>query len=322
MNLLEKAAKFICEKFTLWIILFSLLAYLQPAVFKPIVPHISYLLGLIMLGMGLTMSLNDFKLVFSRPKEVFYGVAFRYCIMPLVGFGIAKLLDLPPALAAGLVLLGTCPSGTASNVMSFIAKGDIALSVTVSSVNTILAPVLTPYMFLLLAGAFIPIDVTVLFIEIVKIVLLPVATGVALHMVASATVERISKVVPALSVVLIITILTSVVAANAGRLATVGSILLLAVFLHNGLGLLLGYGAAHGVGMGEKKARALTFEIGMENSGLAVALAMAHLDPMAALPAALCSIWQNISGSLLAGYWGAKEELPAEPLSVMAKSES
>ncbi|MBU2700631.1 BASS family bile acid:Na+ symporter [Sporomusaceae bacterium BoRhaA] len=322
MNVLEKGAKFICEKFTLWIIVFSVLAYVEPEPFKPIVPHISYLLGLIMLGMGLTLSFDDFKLVFSRPKDVLYGVGFRYLIMPFVGFCVAKVLGLPPALAAGVVLLGTCPSGTASNVMSFIAKGDTALSVTVSSVNTILAPVLTPYMFLLLAGTFIPINVTVLFVEIVKIVLLPVATGVVLRMLLRSVVEKVSKVVPAVSVVLIITILTSVVAVNASRLATVGSILLLAVFLHNGIGLLFGYGAAHGVRMGEKKARALTFEIGMENSGLAVALAMVHLDPMAALPAALCSIWQNISGSLLASYWGTKDEPVAEGAPVLAKSEN
>ncbi len=322
MNFLEKSAQFICEKFTVWIIVFSVIAYVQPDPFKPIVPNISYLLGLIMLGMGLTMSLEDFKLVLRRPKDVLYGVGFRYFIMPFVGFAVAKLLNLPPALAAGVVLLGTCPSGTASNVMSFISKGDTALSVTVSSVNTVLAPVLTPYMFLLLAGTFIPINVMALFFEIVKIVLLPVATGVVLRMLASSAVERISKVVPAVSVVLIITILTSVVAVNAGRLATVGSILLAAVFLHNGIGLLLGYGAARSVNMGERKARAITFEIGMENSGLAVALAMAHLDPMAALPAALCSIWQNISGSLLAGYWGSQKDPVADAAPALVKAEN
>lgn len=322
MRFLEKLSAFVCKHFTLWIILFSLIAFLQPEPFKPIAPQIPYLLGIIMLGMGLTMSLDDFKLVFSRPKDVFCGVAFRYLIMPLIGFTVAKVLGLPPALAAGMVLLGACPSGTASNVMSFIAKGDTALSVTVSSINTVLAPILTPYTFLLLAGALIPINVTTLFIEIVKIVLLPVAIGVTIRMCAAQTVEKFNKVVPLISVVFIITILASVVAVNAGKLATVGMVILLAVFLHNTLGLILGYVSSHSVGMDEKKARAITFEIGMENSGLAVALAMAHLDPMAALPAALCSIWQNISGSLLAGYWGGKEEsLTAKPVQ-LAKSES
>ncbi|MDU2063999.1 MAG: bile acid:sodium symporter family protein [Sporomusaceae bacterium] len=311
MNLLEKIATFICKKFTLWVILFSCIAFWQPTPFKPIVPAISYLLGFIMLGMGLTMSLDDFKLVLKHPREVFYGVSFRYLLMPLIGYGVAKVLGLPPALAAGVVLIGACPSGTASNVMSFIAKGDTALSVTVSSVNTILAPLLTPYIFLVLAGSFIPIDVTALFIEIVKIVLLPVATGVACRMVFKEKLDQIVHIVPAFSVICIITILSCVVAVNAAKLATVGLIIVAAVFLHNSLGLLLGYGSAHAVKMGEKKARAITFEIGMENSGLAVALAMAHLDPMAALPAAVCSIWQNISGSILASYWGSKTEKSA-----------
>lgn len=235
---------------------------------------------------------------------------------------MAKLLGLSPALAAGVVLLGACPSGTASNVMSFIAKGDTALSVTVSSVNTILAPVLTPYIFLLLAGTLIPIDVMALFVEIVKIVLLPVITGVVIRMIAGRTVERLDKIIPAFSVVLIITVVAAVVAVNAGKLATMGLVVLLAVLFHNSLGLILGYGAARGVGMSEKKSRAITFEIGMENSGLAVALAMAHLDPMAALPAALCSIWQNISGSMLAGYWGAKNEVIDDTDAKLVKLES
>ncbi|MDD4599894.1 Pantothenate precursors transporter PanS [bioreactor metagenome] len=321
MNLLEKLATFICKKFALWIIIFSAIAFLQPEPFKPIASYISYLLGFIMLGMGLTMSLRDFELVLKYPKEVFYGVSFRYLIMPLVGYSVAKLLGLPPALAAGVVLLGACPSGTASNVMTFIAKGDTALSVTVSSVNTMLAPVLTPYIFLLLAGTFIPIDVMALLLEIVKIVLLPVTIGIILRMIAGGTVERLQKIVPAFSVVLIVTVVAAVVAVNAGRLATVGLIVLFAVFLHNSLGLLLGYGAARGVGMSERKSRAITFEIGMENSGLAVALAMAHLDPITALPAALCTIWQNISGSMLAGYWSSKGEVVNNDELELAKGE-
>lgn len=307
MNLLEKLASFISRYFTLWVILFSAVAFIQPEPFKPIGKNIPYLLGLIMLGMGLTMSLDDFKMVFTRPKDVFYGVALRYMIMPLIGFGVAKLLGLPPALAAGVVLVGACPSGTASNVMAFISKGDTALSVTVSSINTILAPLLTPYMFLLLAGTFIPIKAEALLYDILKIVLLPVAAGITIRTLASSTVEKFTKVVPVISIVSIIAILSSVVALTAAKLATVAGIVLAAVLMHNTLGLLLGYTSAHAVGMSEKKARAITFEIGMENSGLAVALAIAHLDPMAALPAAVCSIWQNISGSLLAGYWGSKE---------------
>ncbi|TWH48679.1 bile acid:sodium symporter family protein [Sporomusa sp. KB1] len=304
MKYLEKLAQFICRNMTLWVVVFSVVAFFYPEPFKPIGKNISYLLGVIMLGMGLTMSLEDFRLVLTRPKDVFYGVFFRYLIMPLVGFGVAHMLGLPPALAAGMVLLGAAPSGTGSNVMTYIAKGDTALSITVSSINTILAPVLTTYIFAFLAGAMIPIDVNALLMDIVKIVLVPVAAGVALHMLVPTLVEKLTKVVPAVSVSCIIAIIAAVVALNAAKLATVALVLCVAVAIHNIAGLLLGYYSGRVVGMSKKKSRAITFEIGMENSGLAVALALAHLDPMAALPAAVMTVWEYITGSVLASYWG------------------
>jgi BASS family bile acid:Na+ symporter len=268
---------------------------------------VPWLLGLIMLGMGLTMSVNDFKLVLTRPKDVVLGIVLRYLIMPLIGFGVAKVLELPPALAAGLVLVGACPSGTASNVMAFLAKGDTALSVTVSSFNTILAPVLTPFIFLYLAGTMIPIQAGALLVDILKIVLFPIALGIVLRSLFGSRIDKLSNVIPAVSVISIILIIAAVVALNAGRLASVAGIAILAVILHNSLGLFLGYGVSRGAGLGEKKSRAISFEIGMENSGLAVALAMAHLDPMAAIPGAIFSVWHNFSGSLLAGFWGNRE---------------
>lgn len=307
MNVLEQFIKLITKFFSLWVIVFAAAAFFMPAPFKGIGPLIPYLLGLIMLGMGLTMSIEDFKLVLTRPKDVILGVVLRYLIMPVIGFAVAKLLGLPPALAAGLILVGACPSGTASNVMSFIAKGDTALSVTVSSFNTILAPLLTPFIFLYLAGTMIPISAEALLADILKIVLFPVALGILLRMLAGGAIERLQTMIPAISVISIIMILSSVVALNAGRLATVAGIALLAVVLHNSLGLLLGYGASRAAGLSEKKSRAISFEIGMENSGLAVALAMAHLDPMAAIPGAIFSVWHNFSGSLLAGFWSNRD---------------
>lgn len=315
MRYLEKVAQFICRNMTLWVVAISVVAFFYPAPFKPIGGYISYMLGIIMLGMGLTMSLEDFRLVLTRPKDVFYGVFFRYLIMPLVGFGVAKVLGLPPALAAGMVLLGACPSGTGSNVMTYIAKGDTALSVTVSSVNTILAPVLTTYIFAFLAGAMLPIDAGALLLDIVKIVLIPVAAGVALHTLAPKLVEKLIKVVPAVSVIFIIAIMSSVVALNAAKMATMALVLCLAVMVHNIAGLVLGYYSGKMVGMSDKKSRAITFEIGMENSGLAVALALAHLDPLAALPGAVMTVWEYLSGSILASYWGnrpPKEEQVGE----------
>jgi BASS family bile acid:Na+ symporter len=307
MALIERLAKIITQYFPLWVILFAAAAFFQPDPFKPLGIYIPYLLGIIMLGMGLTMSLHDFKLVLTRPKDVLFGILLRYLIMPTVAFGVAKLLNLPPALAAGLILVGACPSGTASNVMTFIAKGDTALSVTVSSFNTILAPVLTPFIFLYLAGTMIPIQAGALLVDILKIVLLPVFAGIMLRMLASSVVDTFSKAIPAVSVIAIIMIIAAVVALNAAKLVTVAGIAFLAVILHNAIGLFLGYGASRGVGMSEGKARAISFEIGMENSGLAVALAMAHLDPMAAIPGAIFSVWHNFSGSLLAGFWSNRK---------------
>ena len=308
MSAVVKLAGFITKLFPVWVILFAALAFFVPEPFKPLKGYITYLLGLIMLGMGLTMSLNDFKLVFTRPKEVCYGILLRYLIMPFVAFLVAKLLDLPPALAAGLILVGACPSGTASNVMTFIAKGDTALSITVSSFNTILAPILTPFIFLFLAGTLIPIKAEALLIDILKVVLLPITIGITIRMIVSDFVDRISKLIPLVSVVSIIIIISIVVALSASKLMTVALLAFLAVILHNSIGLGLGYGASRTLGLSHKKAKAICFEIGMENSGLAVALAMAHLDPIAAIPGAIFSVWHNFSGSLLAGYWGSKED--------------
>lgn len=306
MELLEKISKAITKLFPVWVVIIALIAFFVPNPFKPFASTIPYFLGIIMLGMGLTMSIDDFKLVLSRPKDVLCGVGLRYLIMPLVGYTVAKLLDLPPALAAGLILVGCCPSGTASNVMTFLAKGDTALSVTVSSINTILAPLLTPYIFLLLAGTLLPINAEALLIDILKIVLLPIALGIGLRTIASGFVDSIMKIVPVVSVVAIIFVIAVVVALNAAKLATVAGLVFLAVALHNAFGLLLGYGASRTIGLGQKQARAIAFEIGMENSGLAVALALVHLDPIAAIPGAIFSVWHNLTGSTLAGFWNSR----------------
>ncbi|HXP98197.1 MAG TPA: bile acid:sodium symporter family protein [Telmatospirillum sp.] len=308
MGTAEKIVKFITKLFPLWVFLCAAIAYLTPAPFKPYAPWIPWLLGVVMLGMGLTMSLDDFKLVLKRPRDVISGVLLRYAIMPLVAFCVAKVLGLSPSLAAGLILVGCCPSGTASNVMTFISKGDTALSVTVSSINTILAPVVTPFIFLFLAGTMIPIDASALFIDILKIVLAPIAIGVAINMMAGAAIKKITTFVPLVSVAAIIAIITVVVALSAAKLATVAVMAFIAVVLHNSFGLGLGYGASRGIGMSHKKSKAIAFEIGMENSGLAVALAIAHLDPIAAIPGAIFSVWHNFSGSLLAGYWGGRDD--------------
>lgn len=304
----QKIVGMINKLFPLWVVLFAGIAFFFPDPFKPLGSYISLLLGLVMLGMGLTMTPEDFKLVFTRPKDVAFGVVLRYVIMPLIAFTVAKVLGLPPLLAAGLILVGVCPSGTASNVMTFIAKGDTALSVTISSVNTILAPLLTPFIFLWLAGTLIPIQAGALLVDILKIVLLPIILGLVLRALFADFVKRVMVIIPLISVVAIIAIIAIVVALSAAKLATVAGIAFFAVILHNSFGLGLGYGASRMFGMTHKKSKAVAFEVGMENSGLAVALAIAHLDPVAAIPGAIFSVWHNFSGSLLAGYWQTKDK--------------
>lgn len=306
MARLARLAGFITSTVSLWVMLGAVLAFFQPALIKPLGKYIPYLLGVIMLGMGLTMTAADFKLVLSRPKDVCYGVLLRYVIMPGVAWGVTKILALDPALAAGVLLVGCCPSGTASNVMTFIAKGDTALSITVSSMNTLLSPLLTPFLFLLLSGAMIPVDAAALLLDIIKIVVVPILVGMMIRFWANRWVEKLQPVIPAISVLAIVVTVSAVVALNAAKIAGVAAIALLAVGLHNVFGLLLGYWSALSLGMGESKARAISFEIGMENSGLAVALALVHLDPLAAVPGAIFSVWHNFSGSLLASYWVRK----------------
>lgn len=303
----EKIVKFLSDYFALLVIIAAAAAYFNPPPFKAIAPYIPQLLGLVMLGMGLTLTKDDFKAVFEQPRDVLVGVLLQFVIMPLLGLLIATTIGMSPELAAGFILVGCVPSGTASNVMTYLAKGDVALSVTVSSITTLIAPFVTPYLFLWLGGKFIPVNATALFVDILKIVLVPIIIGVILRQLFSQTVQKYIKVVPLISVLAIIAIVASVVAASAERLASVAAIVFIGVMIHNLGGYLLAYLVARKLcGMSEPKARAISFEVGMQNSGLGAALAMVHLSPVAALPSAVFSVWHNISGPSLAGWWAKR----------------
>lgn len=309
--MLQKFGKFVAfmnKYFTLWIVLGAIAAYYDPAPFKPLSKYVSYCIMAVMLSMGLTVSVKDFKLVFSRPKDVGWGIILRYMIMPFVAFGLTKLLGLPPELAVGMILVGCCPSGVASNVMTFLAKGDVALSVTVSSVNTLLAPLITPFMFTLLAGSFIQIDTWGILKDILKIVLLPVGLGIIIRYFFSKAVDKITPIIPLVSLIAIFVTTSSGFALSADSFASVAWIAILAVILHNLTGLTTGYFAARGVGMSNYKAKAISFEIGMENGGLAMALAIAHLAPMAFIPAAIFNLVHNITGPAVATFWRSRLE--------------
>jgi BASS family bile acid:Na+ symporter len=303
MKQIEQISAFTCRYFSVWVIAASVIGWVHPNTFLFALPHIRLALGIIMFGMGMTLSLRDFKRVLVRPRAVFAGVVLQFTIMPAAAYGIAQMLNLPPLLAVGLVLVGACPGGTASNVISYLARGDVALSVTMTSVSTILAPLLTPLITLWLAGHWMPVPAGKLFLTILQIVIIPVILGLSAHHLFPQTVKHGTRVLPVVSIVFIVIIVGAVIGRNVDDLRTAGLSIFLAVILHNGFGLLLGFALAAALRLPRNQCRTVSVEVGMQNSGLAVALATAHIAPLAAVPGAFFSVWHNITGPLLASYW-------------------
>lgn len=303
MNVLEKISDFAGKYFAFLVILVAVIAFLIPDPFIPLNAYITILLGIVMFGMGLTLKAVDFKLIATHPKPVIIGVAAQFIIMPLTAFAIAYMLQLPSELAAGLVLLGSVPGGTASNVMVYLAKGNVPLSITMTSFSTLLAPLLTPLLLLLLAGQWMPVNAVNMFMSIIQVIIVPIVLGLLVKKLIPTVVEKSLNIVPLISVLAIITIVSAVVSKNVDNIASAGFLVFIGVFLHNGTGLILGYYAGKFMGLSELDRRAISIEVGMQNSGLGVALASAHLGPLAALPSALGAVWHNISGPILATYW-------------------
>ena len=303
MNVLATISRVCNKTFALWVLVFAVAAYIAPDAFKPLAGWISPLLGMVMFGMGLTLSWNDFKLVLQRPRDVFIGILAQFMIMPLVAYGLCLALRLPPEIAVGVILVGCCPGGTASNVMTFLARGDVALSVTITSCTTLLAPIATPALIYLFAHQWINIDPLAMFWSICQIVLIPIAVGVAIHsLLGRERLEVASTALPLISVTAIVLIVAAVVSVSQKRIASTGALVFAVVVLHNGLGLLFGYLMGKVFGMNLAKRKCLSIEVGMQNSGLGVALASAHFAamPLAALPSAIFSFWHNISGPVIA----------------------
>ncbi|SNZ03146.1 bile acid:Na+ symporter, BASS family [Terribacillus aidingensis] len=320
MKSLERFSQFVGSTFAFWVILFAVAAFLLPSGFTWIVPYITPLLGIIMFGMGLTLSANDFKGVVKRPFEVFAVVAGQFLIMPLLAFALAKGLQLPPEVAVGVILVGCCPGGTSSNVMTFLAKGDVALSVTATAVTTVLAPIVTPALILLFASQWIEISPVSLFVSIVKVVIIPIALGLLVKRFFNRQATASVKVLPLVSAVAIIGIVGAVVSNSQQQIAQTGLAIFGVVVLHNVLGYLIGFGFAKLLRMDLPKSKTASIEIGMQNSGLGAQLATAHFSPLAAVPSAIFSVWHNISGSILANIYakmdnGKKEEAPKQQIS-------
>ncbi|MFF8767766.1 bile acid:sodium symporter family protein [Nocardiopsis dassonvillei] len=314
MSVLTRVADFVGRWFALLVLAGGVVGLAAPGQAALLAPYISLLLGVIMFGMGLTMRPVDFAIVARHPKAVILGVLAQYTVMPLLGWGIAHVLNLPPLLVVGMILVGSAPGGTASNVIVYLARGDVALSVAMTSISTLLAPVLTPLLVLALAGSTLPVAAGDLFVSILQVVLVPVLAGLLLRMAARRFVERVLPVLPLVSVLGIVVVVAAVVGANADAVLSSGLLVALAVVLHNSLGLTLGYLVGVVTKLPETARRAVSVEVGMQNSGLAAALATAHFAPLAALPGALFSVWHNISGALVATYWARRPpaEVPAE----------
>lgn len=265
------------------------------------------LLMLIMFGMGTTMSIADFKGVIKMPKGVLIGVICQFSIMPLIGFSLAKLSNLPPEIAAGIILVGCSPSGLASNVMAYIAGANVALSVTLTAVATLLAPLLTPFLMQLLADAYVPIDFLSMMGSIAKIVIFPIIAGLVLNHFFGKIITRIKGVFPLISMLGIVVIIAIITAAGRDALLDIGFLLILVVIAHNVLGFVLGYSLSRLLGLDQASSRTVAFEVGMQNSGLAsgIALEMGRLATMG-LASAVFGPWMNISGSALAAFWKGK----------------
>ncbi|ARP87537.1 bile acid:sodium symporter family protein [Bordetella genomosp. 9] len=300
MQSLARFSRFVGNTFAIWVLLFAALAFFYPDTFKGIGPYIVPLLGIVMFGMGLTLSKADFQEVTRRPRDVVIGVLGQFIIMPGLAWVLAKGLSLPPEVAVGVILVGCCPGGTASNVMTFLARGDVALSVTVTSVTTLLAPIITPALIYLLASQWLDVSASAMFWSIIQVVVLPIALGVAAQYLLKDKARVGVAVLPLVSVTAIVAIVAAVVAGNQARIATSGLLIFAVVVLHNGLGLLIGYLLAKACGMSVSKRKAISIEVGMQNSGLGVALATAHFSPLAAVPSAIFSVWHNISGPMAA----------------------
>ena len=299
----ERSARIAVTLFPLLILAGGAVALATPTAFTGLAPWINPLLGVIMFGMGLTLTPPDFAVIAKRPIPVVIGVVAQYAIMPLLGWLIAAALGLPPALAAGVILVGCCPGGTASNVVSYLARGDVALSVAMTTVSTLLAPLLTPVLALWLAGQYMPVDAGSMALSIVQIVLFPVLLGLVIRLFLPRLVTKALPALPWISVLAITAVVVAVVSASAKAIFAAGLLVLVAVILHNGLGYALGYAAARLFRLPIPSRRTTAIEVGMQNSGLAAGLARQYLTPEAALPGAIFSVWHNVSGAVLAAYW-------------------
>lgn len=282
--MLSKVSEFATKTFLLWMFIAAIIGFIFPTQLATMGQFVPWLLGIVMLGMGMTIKPSDFKLVFKEPRSVIIGVILQFTIMPILAYTIAKIFHLPAELAIGVILVGCCPGGTSSNVMSYLANANVALSVAITSVSTLLAPFVTPALIYLFAHEWLHVSFLSMLWSVIQVVLLPIIIGFILQLASKKVTREATKILPIISVVAISLILAAVVGGSKSQILKTGLLIFIVVILHNVVGYLLGYVLAHVFKLDRRDKKAVSIEVGMQNSGLAVSLATVHFNPLAAVP--------------------------------------
>ncbi|RXZ70819.1 bile acid:sodium symporter family protein [Fusobacterium necrophorum] len=299
---IQNISKKLASNVSYIIIAFSILAFFHPTLFFWANSYSAALLGVAMFGMGLTISVEDFKILCKRPREITIGCIAQYTIMPALAYCLSKVFYLPPDIALGVILVGCCPGGTASNVITYIADGDVPLSVGMTMVSTLFAPIMTPFLVYILADKWVEVHFFAMLLSTVKIVLLPITLGIFINYLFPRQVEKSKNVLPLVSIIAIVLLISAIVALNSEKLLHSALLILVVVILHNLLGLLLGMIVSRFFRLSHKKETAVAIEVSMQNSGLAINLALTNFaaNPIATIPGAIFSVWHNIAGSIFA----------------------
>lgn len=298
----------ITKLFPLWAILFSLIAYFYNELFADLKSAIVPLLTVVMFGMGMTLKWENFREIFKSPLVILLGFSLQYLVMPGAAYPISVMLNLSPVMMAGVVLVGCSPGGTASNVITYLGNGNVALSITLTLTSTVLAVALTPFLSYIILNHVVPVPAVEMFLDILQIVLIPVLIGTAINSFFSDKIGKIRNIFPLLSTLAIVVIIAIIVALNKSKIEEMNLIIVAAVMLHNVTGLTFGYFIPKLLKYDSRICRTICIEVGMQNSGLSVALAVKFFSAAAALPGAIFSIWHNLSGSVLASWWRSKDE--------------
>jgi BASS family bile acid:Na+ symporter len=302
MNIIGRLSGFVGKYLTYIVLVVVVWAYFMPNAFLWAVPNTVLLLGVVMFGMGMTLHATDFKLILQRPREVLIGTTCHYTIMPIIAYLLVLAFQLPPELAVGMVLLGSCPSGTASNVMSFLAKGDVPLAVSITTVSTLLAPIMMPFLVWALAGQWVEVSFMAMAMTVMKVILLPLVLGLIVHrIIGEAYLMQLSKALVLISAFAVLTIVGGVIAINGEKIIELGFFMIAMVLIHNLLGFAIGYFATGKLGLGKRQQHSVTLEVGMQNDALAISLVSVFFAPAVAIPAAVGAAIHQITGSILAG---------------------